>query len=765
MNNRRWNATAAAALLVCALVTVVLATCPVAVTVPLDDFAELGAAVVAVICCAWTARRSEGRRRTAWALIGASAASWAIGQAVWTWVEVFQHQVNPFPGFSDAGYLDAVPLLLLGLFALPVWPEGSAAKVRAIIDGLIITGGLMLISWHTVLSAVVSSPQDSQFAQVVSMLYPVSDVIVLTVLLVMWTRAQPGGRTVLLLLSGGLGAMALSDSTFAYLQAQNSFGSGSVLDVGWIVGYVLVGLAALYASSHRLAAGERYSVRWRSAALPYLPLPLAIAFGFAEWTQGGSLALFTVLDTLGIFALVLFRQGMAVRENVALLRSLAHNERELHHRAEHDPLTDLANRASFIRRVDLALRPFVYGRLAAVMFVDLDDFKRINDSLGHAIGDDAITTVGRRLLTCVRDRDLVARLGGDEFAVFLDDLPDVMHIVHVAERIIESLNQPLQVMHGRATVGGSIGIAIAEVGDDAGELLRRADIAMYAAKSHGKGLFAFYEPSINSAMIEPLERRAELQRAAAEGQFVLHYQPIVDTGTRDLVGCEALIRWQHPTHGLLPPAEFLGTLEESRLMPVVGAWVVQQACRDAVRLRRALGGHLYVTVNAAPSQLLDGGFVEVVTGALRDSGLPARGLVVELTESGALGEGETVSAQLRRLRAAGVRVALDDFGSGYSSFTHLRRLRVDILKIEKSFIDDLLNEATAAIVEGMLAMGARLGLTTVGEGVESEAQHQVLAEMGCSCIQGYLHARPVPIQDLLDLAAPRRTADDIAVAG
>ncbi|MDQ6856527.1 MAG: EAL domain-containing protein [Candidatus Dormibacteraeota bacterium] len=750
MSNRWWLVAAAATAVSCAALMCVMLLAPVAVTLPVDDLAEVVAPMLAAAACAVAGRRHAGRARIGWYLVGASAATWGAGQAAWSWLELVAHQDNPFPSLADVGHLGAVPLILGGLFTMPVWPPGWVAKLRALADGLLIAGGLLLISWHTVLWALVANPADTALGQGLSLAYPIGDVLVGTVLAITWSRTLPGGREPILLIIGGLGLIAVADSTFAYLQTEASFGSGNVVDLGWVAGYLLVGVAAVLSLDRPMGSRRVRPPRWRAALIPYIPLPVGIGFAIDELVSQGRISVFTVSMTLGLFLLVLLRQGLSVRENVVLLRRLASNETELNHRAEHDPLTDLSNRASFIRFVDEYLGQPRSDRLCAVMFVDLDDFKHINDSLGHAMGDQAIVAVGQRLKACMRDHDLVARLGGDEFAVFLTRLPDVGQLVNIAERVIETLNEPFHSSDMRASVCGTIGVALAEAGDDAGELLRRADIAMYAAKARGKGLFGIFEPSMHVAMYAPLERRADLERAADECEFILHFQPVVDVASRRTVSVEALIRWQHPRLGLLSPAEFIDDLERAGLMLKVGAWVLEEACRQTVRLRADSRADISVSVNVSSSQIQDAGFVSVVGAALASTGLPASALVIELTESGSIGESEVAGLRLRQLRAMGVRVAIDDFGSGYSSFTYLRRLRVDILKIDKTFVDGLLGGGPgAALVEGMIGLGNSLGLRTVGEGVEVEEQHAALVRLGCSMAQGYLHARPMPMEQLL----------------
>jgi diguanylate cyclase (GGDEF)-like protein len=434
---------AASVVLCCTALVLVMLNAPPSLTVPVDDYAELIAPLLAAGACIVAGRRQRGRARVGWFLVAASAAAWGAGHGAWTWYELGLQQ-NPFPSVADVGFMSSVPILLAGLFTIPVWPAGAGAKVRAISDGLLIAGGLLVVSRNTVLAAVVASPADTALGQGLSLAYPIADVIVVTVLAIMWSRASAGTRAPLLIMIAGLALIAMSDSTFAYEQAQNSFGSGNVIDLGWVAGYLVVGLGALFSLDRPLRSTKAALPRWRAVVLPYLPAPLVMAFAAQERIDNGSISVFTLSIAVAVFLIVLLRQGLAARENMGLLRRLATNESELHHRAEHDPLTDLSNRASFIRFVDEHLRVRTSNPLCAVLFVDLDDFKHINDSLGHAFGDRAIVVVGRRLQSCMRDGDLVARLGGDEFAIFLTNLRDVGQLVSTAERLIEALNEPFQ---------------------------------------------------------------------------------------------------------------------------------------------------------------------------------------------------------------------------------------------------------------------------------------------------------------------------------
>jgi len=425
-------------------------------------------------------------------------------------------------------------------------------------------------------------------------------------------------------------------------------------------------------------------------------------------------------------------------------------ERQLTHQALHDPLTGLSNRRLFGDRLEHALRRRVGStRRLSLLFIDLDDFKEVNDRFGHEVGDALLSEVGARLAGLARDGDTVARLGGDEFALLLEDT-DLADARAVAARVHEVLAAPAVAAGHHLAVRASIGLADAPPeGASGADLLRNADVAMYLAKDGGKHGTAVYEPGLHSAALDRLQLRADLERALLADELVLHFQPTVDLttpGTPTVQGFEALVRWQHPVRGLLPPGAFVPLAEESGLIVALGTWVLGEACRAAVTLQHPDRRPISMSVNVAVPQLTEPGFVELVTGTLARTGLSPDRLVLEITETAVLAGADVVAPLLARLRAVGVRIAIDDFGTGYSSLAHLRDLPVDVLKVDKSFVDHVVSsEQGASLAEAIIAMGHSLHLSTVAEGVEDAGQAAWLTAAGAGSGQGYLWSRPVPL--------------------
>jgi len=459
-------------------------------------------------------------------------------------------------------------------------------------------------------------------------------------------------------------------------------------------------------------------------------------------------------------------QAAVALENGQLEQSLSELSRlkeELRHQAYHDPLTGLANRALFAERTDLALATATPTSVPVVLFLDLDNFKDVNDTLGHAAGDRLLVAVAERVRSCVRHNDLAARLGGDEFAVLLFDEPRLDVALSVATRLLESLAVTFPIEGQDLKVGASIGIAASRGDvDRADELLRNADVAMYTAKQGGKGRFSVFEPTMHAAIVARHTLSSELSRGIAEGEIDVFYQPIIDLSTGRSYGAEALARWRHPTRGILPPDSFIPLAEESGAILELGRSVLFEACREAAVWQPGPAGPLSVTVNLSAAQLAEDTFVAEVGDVLRATGLPASCLVLEMTETAMFHDTSITIARLSALRDLGIRVAIDDFGTGYSSLGYLRRFPVDILKIAKEFVADPDAEPGAwALANSIVGLGRTLDLRIVAEGIEHHAQLDTLRRMGCELGQGYLFARPMPGDEI----AVRFASEAVGAAG
>jgi diguanylate cyclase (GGDEF)-like protein len=446
-------------------------------------------------------------------------------------------------------------------------------------------------------------------------------------------------------------------------------------------------------------------------------------------------------------------QTSSTLENGRLVQSIARLtqlQEQLSHQAFHDSLTDLANRSLFTDRIDHALlRRIRTGKPVAVLFIDLDDFKAVNDTLGHSAGDQLLVGVAERLRNSLRRPDTAARLGGDEFAVLIEDIESPAEAQAVADRIFEGLVEPFPIAGQAVIVHASIGVAISDDDTDgASRLMRHADVAMYAAKGAGKNRHVLFIAGMEAEIVARHRLRADLERAVSADEFGVHYQPIFNLGDGRLVATEALVRWRHPTRGMVAPDDFIATAEETGVILALGSRVLRKACTATRRWQEAYPTDtpLWVSVNISARQLQQPGFVDEVFEVVAESGLPASSLVLELTESIVL-EGANAGAsiaKLAELKRAGIRVAIDDFGTGYSSLSYLRRLPVDILKIAKPFVDDLSNsEDEGDFARAIVGIGSALRLTMIAEGIENAEQLATLRVLGCHLGQGYHLSHPI----------------------
>ena len=415
--------------------------------------------------------------------------------------------------------------------------------------------------------------------------------------------------------------------------------------------------------------------------------------------------------------------------------------------AHHDALTDLPNRVRFQERLSEALARVHRGENLAVLCLDLDRFKGVNDTLGHPIGDLLLKAVTDRLRQCVRGSDMIARLGGDEFAIVQTDVQQTADATMLATRMIEAVSAPYVIDDHQVVIGLSVGIAIApNDGLDADLLLKNADMALYRAKADGRGVYRFFEAEMDARMQVRRTMELDLRRAIVNGEFELFYQPLFNTKTQQITAFEALIRWHHPVRGLIPPLDFIPLAEETGLIVPVGEWVMYKACEQAARWP----SQARVAVNLSPAQFRGKALLSTVSSALARAGLAAERLELEITETILLQDSEATLATLHDLRALGVRISMDDFGTGYSSLSYLRKFPFDKIKIDGSFIRDI-TEQGLPIVRAVAAMGSGLGIVTTAEGVETREQLELLEREGCTEVQGYLLSQPLPAGEVVSL--------------
>lgn len=873
---------AAAFVAVCVWIPLVLANAAGPSVAQLTSNVGLaGAALLGALTCALAARRTQGRTRLAWALLASGVACWAAGQVVWSIYEGLG--LVPFPSPADIGYLGLPPLVVAALLSLDIGLATSAARIRAVVDGLLIGGSLLVVSWMTVLGRLVADSSGS-VGDAISIFYPVGDLVVVTlVAYVLLRRRQAGMATplYLILVAVGLIAISVADSGFMYLTLTESYASGSFIDTGWLVGFLLIALSGIRSRTstpaHLTAASAS---RPLGLFLPYMAVVLGIGAALRETLAAGAHATFGALALGAIVGLVILRQLMTLMENDALTRhlearvadrtaELQASERrfralvqrssdvvlvvqpggsiaylsdsiepvfgyppdelmgqpiarlidgaaaavlegelalaqkvgsgirvvelavrhlsgelrqaevtitnlldepsvagfvlntrdvternalakQLVHDAFHDALTGLPNRSLFADRLIQALARRRKNGGVAVIFFDLDGFKVVNDTLGHPVGDRVLVAVAARLRDCVRVGDTVARLGGDEFAVLIEGADIEMVASAVTDHISASLEAPHQVDGRDISLRASAGIAVAGPGEGAEELLRNADLAMYRAKEHQSSSYAFYDPQMHASLVERVALENDLANAVERGEFVLHYQPTFSIPSGEITGVEALIRWNHPERGMVSPLTFIPVAEETGLILDIGAWVLREACRQAVEWQALRP--LSMNINLSAAQLRDDRILHQVARCLNEFELPPESIVLEMTESILMDRFEETLALLTRLKEVGVRLAIDDFGTGYSSLSYLHRFPVDVLKIDRSFVEGLAARGTdAAFVRTIVQLGRALGLTTVAEGIEDEAQLAALRAIGCDIGQGFYFSKPLPVADFTEM--------------
>jgi diguanylate cyclase (GGDEF)-like protein len=714
-------------------------------------------------------RLNNPPRRLPWYLIAAATFTLINGDTIYNILTDFLHQNEPFPSAADVSYLFTYPLAAAGIM-LMIRARSPHRDGVALVDALLLAGGAALLVWVFVITPTVHQPSVAWFDSAVAIAYPIGDLFLLAVILRLLAGGGVRGWSPALLVVGALGLMG-SDIAYALVRLYGTWRVGTAADLGWILFYICWGATALDPSMVEvtephtrdtvLTAGRVIPLALTALIAPAILLTEVLRRDFQD------AALLCAISAL-MFVLVVIRLSLQGRQqryqqSVAASRAMV---QELHERAYSDALTGLGNRARFQEHSESSFtRAQESGGEVCMLLIDLDNFKEVNDTLGHRAGDELLKTAAQRLSAAVRPGDLPVRFGGDEFAVLLADGSRSPAAQALAERLIRTFSEPFRIWDVRAEVRASIGVASSSDSPDtaakdaADVLLRNADLALYAAKADGKATWKRYRPQMFQAAVERMQLRTSLSQAIAREEFFLCYQPIMDLrgpGPERVAGFEALVRWRHPTLGMLAPDQFITLAEDTGQIVALGTWVLGRAIADAARWNtgRAAADRRRVSVNVSAHQFLEESLVEVVGRCLEETGLPAEQLILEITETAFLHHhGPEVQKNLHALSRIGVRLAVDDFGTGYSSIAYLRDLSVDILKADRSFVNHIAHDPShLRLLQGIVTVAAALDIHVVAEGVETAAQLDLLRAMGCSYVQGFYYSRAVPFEQVAALS-------------
>lgn len=694
--------------------------------------------------------------RLPWLLMASAQLFWVAGDLYYSWHDDIAG-LDTYPTIGDVLYLLAYPLFAGSLLVL-VMHRLRRGDVGGLLDSATITAGLALLSWVLLARPALAQVDSSWTAVAVTVLYPLGDIILVGGLIRL--LGSPGNRTASLrLLLVAVGLLVTADVVYAAMNLHSDSGTDWI-NALWLSSYVAWGAAALHPSMTRVAAPST------EVALGFSWARLT-AFSVATLTAPAVLAVESlahvrldvwavVVGSVVMFSLVVIRMYVAIHQIARVNQQRAQLEDELVHRAAHDALTGLVNRPQVMTLLDGALgRSRRTGGMIGLLFVDLDGFKTVNDTFGHQSGDTVLRVVAERLLQQVRTGDTVARLGGDEFVVLLEPVDAETSAVVVSDRLIAAVSRPIDLgRSGTAKVGASVGVALSRGEHATAEaFLHEADTAAYRAKTGGRGRTEVYDIALREELAVRADLEDGVRAAIGRDELVLHYQPVVDLRSGEVVSYEALVRWLRPGYGLLSPAEFIAIAESSELICDIDAWVLGRATRDFAALGPDSHGRLpEVGVNISGRHLSRPRILDDVAVALRRSGLSPRRLMVELTETTLVNDALTLR-HLTVLREGGVSISIDDFGTGYKAISQLGTLPMDSVKIDRRFVDP---DSTAApiLLQLMVEAAHAHHLPVVVEGVEHEHQLRTLQALGCEAAQGYLLGRPGPLAEVVGRDVP-----------
>jgi len=708
-----------------------------------DDSGQLIASFLAACMCTVASVRSAGVRRVAWGLVAMYCVVWAISIATWLVFDVSNGTQMPFPSLSAVGFVAAVPFAVVGGATFSIRRGSQLPLVVRVLDAVTVGLALMLISWVPILEQVFLASRFSTASALMSLSIPVGDVLVVTLLWSAIANSRWRLRPSMIVFGVGFVSITVADLALAYASAKGTFASGTLTDLLWTGGFLLVACgASMDVPDARRAEPVPGPLPPRRLAIwvPFACAIVAAGISLGDFHNGSTIDPVVLGGVLGIMVLATVRQLVEAVSNRNLIV-------ELRRRASTDVLTGLVNRDSFRGALDRAVahgqQPNARG--AAILYIDLDKFKSVNDRYGHAAGDRVLSVVARRLTGMMRPTDIVSRLGGDEFAIIAFNTSDRDSVAHIAHRVQGCFREPIAFGGDRITLSSAIGGVLVTNGIDADAALRFADLALYAAKARGRGTFEIYDDALHGDEISRMWLEADMPESLAQGQFMLQYQPTISAVSGKITGAEALVRWNHPTRGRIPPLDFIPVAEASGYIVELGRWILHQALRDAASWR-SRGVAPSVSVNVTVQQLRSPGFVDDVYKALAETQTAPEDLILELTESAYVHEAGAAAAAIRDLRREGVRIAIDDFGTGYSSLALLTKLDADILKVDRSFVVNATSGAGRLVFKTVVDLARELHLSTTVEGIETQEEAALVRALGVDTLQGFHFDRPLDAQ-------------------
>ncbi len=753
----------------------------------------------------WAARRSAAVSKSlgiAWLLIAISNLIYTIGDLSWAILEAGLH-IEPYPSIADIFYLSYYSLFMAGTVILAIENRVIMDRIKNTLDMAIIMAGAMLLFWFFLFNPIIlATANDPWINRFLALAYPTGDVMLLAVILwLMNCNPIRYARAPIFLLVIASSITMFADIAFSLQKSTDTYLSGGFLDISWVASYLLVGLAAVHQALYvQNMTGSRHQqvtifdplpiTRKILSYLPYFWLVVAyilLAFENTPVPTENSDLLYTWVGI--IIALVVIRQWMALKENKNLYMNLhntmnhlrtqsealekanrelqeeirvrTHIEQQLTYEAQHDALTGLPNRTSFMERLDQAIENSrkMPDKVYSVLFMDVDQFKVINDSLGHHQGDELLKVLADRLRNCLRDTDMVARLGGDEFVFLLENVSSEDAIDFIVNRVQASLKNVILLQKHPIYVTTSIGVVWNLRGyETPGNVLRDADLAMYHAKHLGKDRYEVFHEGLRLQAISRMEIEEHLRDAIKKHELELYYQPIQNISSEQIVGFEALIRWNHPTYGMLYPAEFLAVAEETGLSLPIGLWSLVEACKQVKKWQKESDtlDDFYISINVSARQFAHPDLIKEMRKVLHQTDVDPRNIRLEITETTLIEYTAAVEQKFKQLRELGVDLAIDDFGTGYSSLSYLKNIPAQCLKIDQSFIRELGQHKRASdLVKAMIELAADLNLEVVAEGIESPDQLETLKRLSCTYGQGFLLSLPLRTDSVEELLRER----------